>query len=467
MQNELNKAQYNRMTQTPIPRLILSLAIPTIISMLVTALYNMADTYFVSQLGTSASGAVGIVFSLMALIQAVGFMLGMGSGALISALLGRQQTQEADKVASTGFFSALAFGLALTVLGLFFLDGMMWLLGSTPTILPFARDYAKYILFGAPVMCASFVLNNILRAEGRAVFSMVGLTLGGVLNILLDPIFIFTLGLGISGAAIATLISQCIGFCLLLLWFLLKKTSAKISLRLVSRRPETYLQILKTGFPSFCRQGLASISTTALNVNASVYGDPAVAAMSIVGRIFLFVLSAMIGFGQGFQPVAGFNYGAKRYDRVKQSFCFSVAFGVVLMTVLGVIGFFIAPQAIAAFRRDDTAVMEIGAYAFRAQCLVLPLIPLSVVCNMAFQSLGRSWQATFLSSARQGVFFLPLILILPPVLGLTGVQITQPLADLLTFGSCFPFLFPFFRDLNAKEEAQRRAQPAPILDSAT
>ena len=360
-------AQYRKMTQTPIPRLVATLAVPTIISMLVTAVYNMADTFFVAQLGTSAAGAVGIVFSLMAVIQAIGFMLGMGAGNLVSRYLGAKEQRQADCAASTAFFTALAFGLGITVLGTLFLDPLMRVLGATPTILPYARDYARYILFGAPVMCASFVLNNILRGEGKAMLAMVGIGLGGVLNIGLDPLFIYAFGLGIAGAAIATLLSQCVSFAILLACFLRRKSAVRLHIGQVSRKAEVYARIIKTGMPSFCRQSLASVATVLLNVNAAVYGDAAVAAMSVVGRIFMFVFSFMLGFGQGFQPVAGYNFGAKRYDRVRGATYFTMLVGTVLMSVLAAAGFLAAPGALALFRRDDAEVIAIGALALRAQ----------------------------------------------------------------------------------------------------
>lgn len=445
------QTQYQKMTQTPIPKLIVTLAIPTIISMLTNAIYNMADTFFVSQLGTSAAGAVGIVFSLMAIVQAIGFMLGMGAGSLISRLLGQQQNDEANKTGSTAFFTAVAFGLLLTLLGLSFLDPLMKILGATPTILPYARDYARYILLGAPVMCGSFVLNNILRSQGKAFLSMIGLSFGGFLNIALDPLFIFVFDLKTGGAAIATLLSQCVSFSIMLSFFLSGKSVVQLSLLKVSKKFSTYLLIVKTGLPSFCRQGLASAATVALNVSAAVYGDAAVAAMSIVGRIFMFVFSAMLGFGQGYQPVVGFNYGAKKYQRVRQAFRFSILVGTILLTVLGAIGFIFAPQILALFRRDDQAVIAIGAFACRAQCAALLLQPVITISNMTFQVLGRSLQATFVSCCRQGLFFLPLIAILPACFGLVGVQLTQPIADVLTFSCCIPLLLSFFRDLKKME----------------
>lgn len=449
MERDHSDAQYLRMTQTPIPKLIVSLAVPTIISMLVTSIYNLADTYFVSCLKSdSATGAVGVVFALMAIIQAVGFALGLGSGSIISRLLGQQKKDEADSIFCSGFTAALVLGLLVTVFGLLFLDPLMRLLGSTDSILPYARDYGQYILLGAPIMTASFVLNNVLRSEGHATLSMVGITAGGVLNIILDPIFIFVFGMGIAGAAIATVLSQCISFLILLSCFVTKKSMLRLSVRHISPKPMVYVDILRTGLPSFFRQGLASIATAALTVAAGAYGDSAVAAMSVVGRVFMFILSVLIGFGQGYQPVVGYNYGAKRFDRVRSSFFFTLKTGSLMMGILALAGWFAAPFVIGVF--GSGPMQEIGTFAMRAQCVGLLFQPLGVVTNMTFQSIGKSWQATVLSSARQGIFFLPLILILPPMAGLMGVQLTQPLADALTFIACVPFLIPFFRELAEK-----------------
>lgn len=442
-----SQAQFLKMTETPIPNLVSRLAVPTIISMLVSSIYNMADTFFVAKLGTSAAGAVGIVFSLMAVIQAIGFGLGMGSGSNISRLLGQQKNKEADIIASTGFFSAITFGLILTFFGTIFIDYLMKNLGATETILPYAKDYAKYILFGAPVMCASFVMNNILRSEGKAALSMVGITFGGILNIILDPVFIFVFKLGISGAAIATLLSQCISFSLLLSCFIRKKSTTKLHIKNVSKKIGTYLLIIKTGLPSLCRQALASTATIFLNVSASFYGDSAVAAMSIVGRIFMFTMSAMIGLGQGFQPVLGYNYGAKKYDRVREAIFFTGKVGTVVMTSFAVIGFIFAEDIMKVFRKEDLEVIVIGAFAIKMQCLALPTHPMIVVSNMTLQLVGKSWQGTFLSAARQGIFFLPLIVIFSQAMGLTGIQITQPVADVLTAICTVPFMILFFKEI--------------------
>lgn len=443
-----NQARFTAMLEAPIAPLVTKLAIPTVISMLVTSIYNMADTFFVSQLGTSASGAVGIVFSLMAIIQAVGFMLGMGAGSLVSRSLGAGQMDDANSIASVAFFSSIAGGTVIALGGLLFNDQLMSLLGATPTILPYAKDYGRYILLGAPVMCSSFVLNNLLRSQGRAALSMIGLTAGGILNIILDPIFIFVLKMGIAGAAVATLTSQCVSFLILFSMFLRGKSTAQLRPGLfVPQFPLWFPQIFKIGLPSLSRQGLASLSTVALNVQAGVYGDAAVAGMSITGRIFMFVLAIMVGLGQGFQPVAGFCYGARRYDRVKSAYTFILVVGLVLLTGVGAVLFVWAPEIVALFRKDPE-VITVGVAAIRYQALMMPILPLSVSGNMLFQSTGQARSATFLASCRQGIFFLPLAFVLPNIWGLTGVELIQPVADLCTACVCLPFVVSFFRQMD-------------------
>lgn len=452
------EAHFRKMTQTPVPKLVSTLAVPTIISMLVTSIYNMADTFFVSQLGTSAAGAVGVVFSLMAMIQAIGFMIGMGAGNTVARHLGARDIQRAEEAASSGFFLALAAGLCLTLLGVAFIKPLMRVLGATETILPYAEAYAQYILFAAPVMSCSFVLNNLLRGEGKATLAMVGIGAGGVLNIVLDPLFIFVLGQGTAGAAMATALSQCVSCGILLSMFLRGKSSVRLRISKVSRSLRVYRQMLTIGLPSFCRQGIASFATMLLNLAAAAYGDAAVAAMGITGRVFMFLFSVMIGFGQGFQPVCGFNYGAGLYGRVRQAMYFTAKVGTVLMTAASVIFFIFAPQVLMLFRRDDAAVIAMGTLAFRLQCAALPLTGLTSVTNMSLQCTGHAWQATLLALCRQGLCFIPLILILPRVGGMLGVQAAQPLADLLTFAVSVPFFLAFLRELKTREAA---AAPSP------
>ena len=445
--------QFRKMTETPIPKLILSLAAPTILSMLITSIYNLADTFFVGQISTSASGAVGVVSSLMAIIQALGFMLGHGAGSIISRSLGSQNTKAATRFASTSFFTALTFGLILAAVGLTTLPHFMMLLGSTETILPHACAYARPILIAAPLMMSSLVMNNILRYEGKASFAMIGLVTGGVLNMVLDPVFIFGFGLGTAGAGIATALSQSISFCILLSMFLRGKTVSQFQLSAVTRSPAEFGTILMTGLPSFGRQGLNSIGGMLLNIAARSYGDAAVAGMSIVSRIFMFIISVAIGTGQGFQPVAGFNYGARKYRRVEKACVFTMCASFCFLSVIVAACWFNAEALIKLFR-DDPEVTAIALPAFRYQCFACFLQPVIVAGNMLFQSIGKSGRATFLACCRQGVFFIPLILTLPRMFGLLGIEICQPIADVLTFVVTVPFLFPFLHQLVKMEEAE-------------
>ena len=446
--------QFRRMTETPIPQLVLSLAAPTILSMLITSIYNLADTFFVGQISTSASGAVGVVSSLMAIIQALGFMLGHGAGTIISRSLGSRDTTAATRFASTSFFTALVFGVVLAVAGLGTLPHFMMLLGSTETILPHACAYARPILIAAPLMISSLVMNNILRYEGKASFAMIGLVTGGVLNIALDPLFMFVFGLGTAGAGIATALSQSISFCILLSMFLRGKTVSQFRLSAVTREARDFGRILLGGAPSFGRQGLNSIGGMLLNIAARSYGDAAVAGMSIVSRIFMFIISVAIGVGQGLQPVASFNYGARKYRRVRQAAIFTIEAAFCMLVVL--VGLcWVNGDALIRLFRDDPAVTAVALPAFHYQCLAMLLQPIIVVANMTFQSVGASGRATFLACCRQGVFFIPLILILPRTHGLFGVEICQPIADVLTFLVSLPFLIAFLQQLGRMDDAEQ------------
>ena len=446
--------QFRRMTETPIPQLVLSLAAPTILSMLITSIYNLADTFFVGQISPSASGAVGVVSSLMAIIQALGFMLGHGAGTIISRSLGSRDTTAATRFASTSFFTALVFGVVLAVAGLGTLPHFMMLLGSTETILPHACAYARPILIAAPLMISSLVMNNILRYEGKASFAMIGLVTGGVLNIALDPLFMFVFGLGTAGAGIATALSQSISFCILLSMFLRGKTVSQFRLSAVTREARDFGRILLGGAPSFGRQGLNSIGGMLLNLAARGYGDAAVAGMSIVSRIFMFIISVAIGVGQGLQPVASFNYGARKYRRVRQAAIFTIEAAFCMLVVL--VGLcWVNGDALIRLFRDDPAVTAVALPAFHYQCLAMLLQPIIVVANMTFQSVGASGRATFLACCRQGVFFIPLILILPRTHGLFGVEICQPIADVLTFLVSLPFLIAFLQQLGRMDDAEQ------------
>ncbi|MBR6615173.1 MAG: MATE family efflux transporter [Lachnospiraceae bacterium] len=424
--------RYTMMIETPVNKLIPKLAVPTIISMLVTSIYNMADTFFVSQISTSASAAVGIIFSIMAMIQALGFTLGMGSGNCISRTLGSRDDERAERIAATGFITALIVGAVLAIGGISMLDPLVRFLGATDTIVPYAKDYAFFILLAAPVMMGSFVLNNLLRAQGYAFYSMIGITTGGILNMILDPILIFGLDMGIRGAALATAMSQCVSFGLLLYQTSTREGCIRMKLSKFTPKLSMYGPILHAGVPSLCRQGLASVATIVLNVAANPFGDAAIAAMSIVSRYMMFINSALIGFGQGFQPVCGFNFGAKRFDRVLESFWFCLKVAVILLTTLGAISFIGAEQILTLFRRDDLEVIAIGTVALRFQCMTMPLQAWIIMSNMLTQSIGYGFRASILSSGRQGICLIPPLLILPGMIGLLGLQSAQAISDVLT-----------------------------------
>ena len=438
--------KYREMTEPPVSRLICKLAVPCIISMLVTAFYNMADTYFVGMLGSnSATGAVGVVFSMMAIIQAVGFFFGQGSGVYISSQMGKKNYQEASNMAATGFFSSLMTGLIICIVGQIFLEPLAYLLGSTPTILPYTESYLRVILLGAPWMTASLVLNNQLRFQGSASYAMVGIVSGAILNIALDPVLIFVMDLGVAGAGWATIISQFVSFCLLLKGCS-KGSNISIRIRNVKFKWYYFKMIMKGGFPSLARQSLASFATISLNHAAQPFGDAVIAAMGVVQRITMFGFSAMLGFGQGFQPVCGFNYGAGLYSRVKAGFWFCVKVSFIFLLCVSILGFVFAPDLIGLFR-DDPAVIACGTRALRFQCITLFFQSWVVTSNMMMQSMGRVVPATFLAVARQGFFFIPLVLILSAVLGLTGIQMTQSIADLLTFLCALPLQLHILRSL--------------------
>lgn len=438
------------MLEEPISKVIPRLALPTIISMLISSVYNMADTYFVSQIGTSASGAVGVIFSAMSLIQAVAFMFGMGAGTNVSQALGARDEERAQRFAATSFFTAFAMGILIAVVCNLSIDPLVRFLGATETIAPYAKDYASYIFYAAPFMMCSFVMNNFLRFEGLAFYGMIGIASGGILNMVLDPLLIFGLNLGTAGAAIATAISQVVSFCILLVMTNRREGAIPIRFRDFTPKWSIYKRILYNGFPSLGRQGIASVSTILLNTTAGVYGDAAIAAISIVTRFVMFINSSMIGFGQGFQPVCGFCFGAGKYSRVRQAYTYCIKVGTVVLLVLGVVSFIFAQQIVTLFRRDDLQVIEIGTMALRLQLCTLPLWAYITMSNMFTQSIGYGLQATLISIARQGIFLIPLLLILPPALGLLGIQLAQPISDVCTCVFAYFIASRVIRELKGK-----------------
>lgn len=447
------KKQYIKMTETPVRKLVAVLAVPAVISMMATNIYSLVDTAFVGTLGTSQSGAVGIVFGYMSILQAIGFLCGQGGGSIMSRQLGRKQQEEANRTSSTSFFMSFTLGLLIAIISAILFDPLIDLLGSTPTIAPYAKEYTRYIIIAAPFMTSSLTLNNLLRYEGKAKLGMIGLMTGNVLNIAGDAIFMFGLDMGVTGAGISTAISQIISFSILLFMFFTGRAQTRIAFRFVSREARMTFNIAATGFPSLLRQALNSISTMVLNNYAAVYHDEAVAAMSIVSRISFFVMAIAIGVGQGFQPVSSFNYGAKKYGRVKEAFWFTFILSEILLVIFAA-GAVIFAEPLVRIFRDDELVVTYAIRALRLHCLALLVVPITMVTEMGFQSTGQRLMASVSSSLRSGIVFIPTLAILYHMRGMSGIQEAQPLAFLLSALICVFFSRYYLKDLNQKEKVE-------------
>ena len=465
--------KFIRMTTEPVEKLVMRLAIPTIISMLVTTFYNLVDTLFVRQLeNDSMVAAVGVVLPLMSIIQAFGFFCGHGSGNHISRALGRRDMRDAETMASTGFFYAVVFGLSISVLGLLLLEPLGDLLGAkTEATLASTIDYMRWIMISCPLQCGAIVINNQLRMQGNAMFAMVGLTTGAVLNCVLDPLFIFGegdalfggafimpigLGMGVGGAALATAVSQCVSFLLLTVGMLRSDT---IRIKPSRIRLSYFRGIIQGGLPSLARQGLASVATACLNHAVGLFLldgvmiDAVQAAMTGVSKITLFMASALIGFGQGFQPVCGFNYGAKKYDRVLDAFFFCVKTAAVALVIFSVVGYVFAVPITDAVAGSTALSAEIAAFTFRTQLVVFPLQAWVMLCNMMLQNIGMTFRATVVAMARQGLAFIPMVFILPAVLQLCGIgplvglECAQAAADVISFVISLPIGIGVVREM--------------------
>lgn len=437
------EAYYYKMTKTPISRLIIILGIPTTISMLITNIYNMADTYFVGGLGESAQAATGILFTLQCIIQAVSFMLGHGSGTFVSKALADKDIKQASKYVSTAFYSGAILGTLLMIFGIIFLKPFMLLLGSSKTSLPYAMDYGMWVLISCPFMVCSLILNNNLRYEGKAIFAMIGLVTGGLLNILGDYIFINHCNLGVFGAGMATAISQIISFSILLIAYI-KMAQSSISIKSISLDKMDYFSIFRVGLPSLIRQGLTSISNGVLNNLAKPYGDSAVAALSVINKFSSFVMCVGLGVGQGFQPVASFNYQAKEYDRVKKGLIFTLIFGSCFVGILALVGILLPENIISIFQREQS-VIDIGRVGLRWASIGVAFLPISVSVNMLYQSIRKSSIASFLSMLRSGAVFIPTLLLLANVIGLNGILLSQPISDIISSLISIPFIIHFIK----------------------
>ena len=442
------------MLTEPIGKLLFKKAAPTVLIQLITVIYNTADTYFVAKIDTGASAAVGVVFSLMAIIQATGGSIGMGATSLISPMLGQKRVDDASTVGTSAALMSVIAGALIGALGLVFLRPLVSLIGARGEVIPYAEDYARFILIGAPFMTTAFVLNSVLRSEGQAVYSMIAMISGGILNLFIDPLLIFGFGMGIAGAALATMISQMTSFFIMAIIFLRDRSIVRLRPKYIGKKPSVYLHIVRMGVPTLFRQGMASLSSALLNIMAAPYGAAAVAAISIANKLYMLVRHIVLGIGQGFQPIAGYCFGAKRYSRMKKVFWVATgAATVICLSIALAVYFFREP--IMVWFRDDPAVVEAGSAMLRFLCVTIPLLGFSTYVNQLYQSLGFAVGATFLASCRQGIFFVPLVFLLPAAFGLTGIEAVQAAADLLTFVISIPFLIYFFRKhLSAPDAAE-------------
>ena len=436
-----SELHYKKMVETPVAKLIVTLGIPTTISMLITSIYNMADTYFVGTLGESAQAGVGVVYTLQTIIQGLAFMLGQGAGTFIARKLADKDADSASKYLSSAFFSGGILGLLITALGLSLLSPLVYVLGSTETIAPHAMDYGFWILLAAPFIICSMILNNALRFEGRALYSMFGLGFGGLLNIFGDYLFVAKLNMGVYGAGLATAISQVVSFIILLVMYFTMAQS-KIRIRCMSRNWKDYLDICRVGLPSLIRQSLASATSGVLNNLTKPFGDAAIAAMSVVNRYSMFLMCVGLGMGQGFQPVAAFNYQAKKYKRVKQGLIFTICFGICFIGTISILSMIFSDSVIAIFQKSED-VRRIGSVALRYAAFGMLFMPFSVPLNMLYQSIQKPAIASVLSLIRSGAITIPMLLICVPLLELTGVQIAQPTADIVSGLISIPFIIYF------------------------
>ena len=437
--------KYTFLTQAPVHRVIGAMAIPTIISMLLTSMYNLVDTFFVGKINTQSTAAVGIVFSVMFFIQAFSFFFGNGSGNYISRQLGAQNTKDAEVMASTGLFYTLVFSLIVMLLGWIFLEPISILLGSTPTILPYTRQYLGISLLGTPFIMGTFCINNQMRFQGFTKYSVYGAISGSIINCLLDPVFIFGFSMGVSGAAVASVIGQICGFIIMLIMSQ-KEGVIHYTHRRISFEGRFVKEIIAGGTPSISRQGLASVSTIALNSVAGNYGDAAIAAMSIVTRISMFIFSVIVGLGQGFQPMCGFCYGAKLYDRVKEGFWFSTKIGTFFLLFWSVVLIIFSGEVVSLFR-DDPEVIAIGIPALRYQMIIFPACSFMMMANMMMQTCRKTIRANILAASRQGLFFIPLIFVLPYFYGLFGVEICQAVSDIISLIVTIPIVWSAFKEM--------------------
>lgn len=447
--NEKQRTQRaEMMLNDPIAKLIPKMAIPTIVAFLINSIYSLADTYFVSSLGTNATAAVSVNSSLDQLIMMMGSMLAVGANSYIARLLGQGDKKKADKVLSTAFFSAMGLGAILMIFGSIFMTPLVRLLGATPTCEQYSIDYARYVLLAAPFMAANFVMNQCLRSEGSAMFSMIGMGFGGILNCILDPIFIFGLDMGVAGASLATAISKVVSFAILIFPYLAHHSVLNLSIRKFNFSKDIITNIVSVGSSSMFRSGLAVVAAIMLNDLAGNISDSVLAGVGVCTKIMMFPFSIILGFGTGFQPVAGYNWGAKRFDRVNESYNFSSKVAVIGALIMAAALAVFAKPIIVLFAGTDPEMLEIGTICMISQCIALPVHAWVAVVNMLCAGLGNAKGALALSTARQGSCFIPTLYLMAWLLGANGIATVQAVADVLTLALAIPIIIGMEKKIN-------------------
>ena len=447
----------NMMLNEPISRIIPKMAIPTIVAFLINSIYSLADTYFVSSLGTNATAAVSVNASLDQLIMMCGSMLAVGANSYIARLLGQGDEKKASQVLSTAFFTAFGIGALLMVFGNIFMTPMVRLLGATPTCEQYSIDYATYVLYAAPFMAANFVMNQCLRSEGSATLSMVGMGAGGILNVILDPIFIMPWGLnmGVAGASLATAISKWVSFIILIFPYVTRRSLLHLSIRNFYPSKDIVAKIISVGSSSMFRSGLAVVSAILLNSIAGSISDSVLAAVGVCNKVMMFPFSIILGFGTGFQPVAGFNWGAKRYDRVEESYRFASKVALIGSLIMAALVGIFADTFVVLFAGMDQEMRRIGVICMVSQCIALPVHGWVAIVNMLCAGLGNAKGALALSTARQGSCFIPILYPLAWIFGAYGIAVVQAVADILTLVLAVPIMRGVRRQIAAAEAENR------------
>lgn len=447
------------MLNESLPKVILKMAYPTIIAFLITSIYSMADIYFVSSLGTNATAAVSVNASLDSLIMVAGSLFAVGASSYVARLLGAGNRDRASKTLSSSFFFAMALGAIIMVLGVSFRRPMVRLFGATDTCEKYAMDYASYVLYAAPFMAANFVMNQCLRSEGSALYSMIGMGIGGVINCFLDPVFILPWGLnmGVAGASLATAISKMISFFVLLFPYIRGHSLLKLSIRNVIFDLVMIKEVIAVGSSAMFRTLLSIVSGILINKEAGLISDAALASIGVTNKCMMLCFSVILGFSSGFQPVAGFNWGAKRYDRVRGSIRFASRTALIGAGVMGLVMAIFARTIIGWFSSGDPELLRLGTLCLRLQAVTLPIHAWVAIVNHLAGGLGKAKIALLLATARQGSCFIPVLYPLSRIFGAEGIASVQAVADVLTLALAIPAVINILKMINAAE-AEKSAQ---------